>query len=644
MMEADIVVKGAREHNLRGVNLTLPRGKLIVFTGVSGSGKSSLAFDTLYAEGRRRYVESLSSYARRFLGTQEKPDVDHISGLAPTISIQQKTAADNPRSTVGTVTQIHDYLRVLFSRLGTQHCPTCGKAISAQTRDQILGRILALPEGTKFHLLAPVVRGQKGEYKDLFEDLLKQGFVRARVDGTVASLHDKLRLDKMVRHNIEVVIDRLAVGPTIRPRLAEAVELGLKLGEGVVIVSPGDSAEPKGDLLLSSQYACLACDRSFEMPSPQLLSFNSPQGMCMMCDGLGIFSDFEPDLLIPDAGKSFANGAIVTHSGKIGREKKLRYESAAAHVGLSLKMAWKDIDPEKRKRFLYGTGDEVVEFIGRRGGGRRFRYRDQWEGIIGELRAVVRASQSEMVRKWYGKYQRSMLCPSCAGARLNPQAKAVMLAGKSIVDVCGMSILDCRAFFECLPLSPLQLQIGGDAVREVVQRLGFLLDVGLDYLSLDRSAPTLSGGEAQRIRLAGQVGCGLVGVLYILDEPSIGLHPRDNTRLIGALQKLRDIGNTVIVVEHDEETMRAADLIVDFGPGPGVKGGEVVFAGTWDQLTGAGKSLTADYLTGRREIAVPKERRPVPAINPEPTAAPKTKAAPKSKVRKAVERKIAKAK
>jgi excinuclease ABC subunit A len=619
MVENDIVIKGARVHNLRGVSLTLPKGKLICLTGVSGSGKSSLAFDTVYAEGRRRYVESLSSYARQFLGTQEKPDVDLITGLSPTISIQQKTAGDNPRSTVGTVTQVHDFLRVLYARLGTQLCPKCGQTISAQTRDQIADRILALPAGTRRLLLAPVIRGQKGEYRDLFSDLRKQGYSRARVDGKVVSLSDSLRLDKMVRHTIEVVVDRLAIDPAAdgaRVKLSEAVGAGLELGDGVILIVGEDGTSD--ELLLSSKYACPACGIGFEAPSPQLLSFNSPQGMCGGCDGLGTVTDFDAAKLVADPKKSFLEGAIATHE-KLSVEKRRRYETVAKALWFSLRTPWKDIPAEKRDKFLNGDPNAALmraaltsEGLIKVGGG--------WPGLIAELREAYRAVSGDLARRHYEKYMTTARCPDCKGRRLNPQALAVRLRGTlpdgaaaslSIADASALSISDAQHFFRHLELTELQRTIGQDAVKEVVTRLQFLIDVGLEYLTLDRAAPTLSGGEAQRIRLAAQVGCGLVGVLYVLDEPSIGLHPRDNVRLIASLKALRDMGNTVVVVEHDEDTMRAADRIIDFGPGPGVKGGEVVFSGGWGDLTHASGSVTADYLTGRRKIEVPKARRPV---------------------------------
>jgi excinuclease ABC subunit A len=620
MIEPDIRVRGAREHNLRGVDLVLPRGRLIVFTGVSGSGKSSLAFDTLYAEGRRRYVESLSSYARQFLGAQSKPDADAITGLPPTISIRQKTAGDNPRSTIGTITQVHDFLRVLFARLGTQHCPKCGRPIAAQTREQIVARILTLPAGARFAMLAPVIAGRKGEHRDLCDDLLRQGFVRARVNGRVVPLNENLRLDKNLRHHIEVVIDRLVAGPDIRVRLSEAVELGLKLGGGTVIVSTSLNAPTgaggAGDILLSSSYACADCRRSFEPPSPQLLSFNAPAGMCGTCDGLGECTDFDLEKVLPDPARGIVEGATLLQGGFFGPARRKRLESVAAHIGFALDKPWKDVPPEKQKKLLHGCGEEEVTYHGRVNG-QEVRWRGRWNGLIADLRALYKTAPGEIVRGYFEKYMSTRRCPDCRGARVNEQAQAVRLTGRvkdapaalNIAQLCALPIADARRFVENLELTPLQRTIGAEAVKEVVTRLGFLIDVGLEYLTLDRSAPTLSGGEAQRIRLASQVGCGLTGVLYVLDEPSIGLHARDNARLLSALKALRDAGNTVLVVEHDEETMRAADLIVDFGPGPGVQGGKVVFAGTWDQLLNAEGSVTADYLLGRKRIDVPAIRR-----------------------------------
>jgi excinuclease ABC subunit A len=673
MDQAGIVIRGAREHNLRDVNLDLPRNRLIVFTGVSGSGKSSLAFDTIYAEGQRRYVESLSSYARQFLGQLPKPDVDYLGGLSPAISIQQKTAGRNPRSTVGTITEIYDYLRVLYARIGQGHCPQCGRPITAQSREQIIERILALPDQTRFLVLAPVIRGQKGEYKDLFEDLLKRGFIRARVDAQVVRLTDDLKLDRRIKHNIEVVIDRLKVEPRVRPRLAEAVEQALSLSEGSIIISieaasggrdtasggrkspgddsddeaPPDSAQPSAeDLLLSANYACTYCNKGYEPPSPQLFSFNSPQGMCLQCDGLGMSYTFDPELLIPDPTKSFFEGAIpiVGALRGMGRWRKHIFEGVARTLGIDLKKPWQKLPKEHQDLILYGAGDRHITFEWKQRGGGVWKHGGKWEGIVPQLLSSFKKTAAGPRRLQLEKYMRVVCCPGCQGQRLNPQARAVRVGGKTLVEACAMPIGELADWFAdkgdaarfCPPatqpdrpvlsgqkraasplsaprlaesLTPVQKTIAEEVLKEIRGRIGFLLNVGLHYLTLDRSAPTLSGGEAQRIRLAGQIGSGLVGVLYILDEPSIGLHPRDNERLLRSLERLRDMGNTVIVVEHDEETMRAADHIVDFGPGPGVRGGEVVASGNYSEIAG-GDSLTAQYLTGRKQIAVPEERRP----------------------------------
>jgi excinuclease ABC subunit A len=626
-MENSIVVRGAREHNLRNVNLDLPRNKLIVFTGVSGSGKSSLAFDTLYAEGQRRYVESLSSYARQFLGQLQKPDVDLLAGLSPSISIQQKAAGRNPRSTVGTITEIHDFLRVLYARVGQGHCPQCGRPITAQTREQILARIQALPEGVRFLVLAPVVRGQKGEYKDLFEDMLKRGFVRARVDGQVVRLTDDLKLDRRIKHNIEIIIDRLKNEPKVRPRLAEAVEQALTLGEGNLIIAAEkeeprrhrgteESTETQGsyeDIVLSAHYACTYCNRSYEPPSPQLFSFNSPQGMCPECDGLGARFTFDPDLLIPDPSLSFFQGAIplIGALRGMGRWRKHIYEGVAETLGIDLKKPWRELPREHQDWLLNGSGDRHITYSWKQRTG-VWKHGGNWEGIIPQLLTSFKKTSAGPRRMQLEKYMRVVRCPTCQGQRLNPQARAVRVAGKTMIEVCAMPIGDLAAWLAPLEesLTPLQRSIAVEVLKEIRGRLGFLLNVGLDYLTLDRTAPTLSGGEAQRIRLAGQIGCGLVGVLYILDEPSIGLHPRDNDRLLRSLERLRDMGNTVVVVEHDEETMRAADYLVDFGPGPGVRGGEIVAAGSYADVVSNAASLTGQYLTGKKRIEVPPKRRP----------------------------------
>jgi excinuclease ABC subunit A len=620
--QSTILIRGAREHNLRSVNLELPRDRLIVFTGVSGSGKSSLAFDTLYAEGQRRYVESLSSYARQFLGQLQKPDVDLLAGLSPAISIQQKTAGRNPRSTVGTITEIYDYLRVLYARVGLGHCVVCGRPVTAQTREQIIARILALPAGTRFMVLAPVIRGQKGEYQDLFEDMLRRGFVRARVDGHVVRLTDDLKLDRRIKHNIEIVIDRLRVDARERARLAEAVEQALGLGEESLIVSVEGKGEEEGepryeDLLLSARYACTYCDRSYEPPSPQLFSFNSPQGMCPDCDGLGYRYTFDPELLVPDPSLSFFEGAIpiVGRMRGMGRWRKHIYEGLARTLGIDLRMPWSKVPAQQRDWLLYGAGDRHITYEWKQRGGGVWKHGGKWEGIVPQLQSSLKKTAAGPRRLQLEKYMQVVRCPSCGGDRLNAQARAVRVAGRTLIEVCAMPIGALADWFDPAGgalekgLEPLQRAIAQEIVKEIRGRLGFLLNVGLHYLTLERTAPTLSGGEAQRIRLAGQIGCGLVGVLYILDEPSIGLHPRDNEQLLRSLEQLRDMGNTVIVVEHDEETMRAADFLVDFGPGPGVRGGNVVAAGSFADVLANPESLTGRYLSGDKAIEVPKQRR-----------------------------------
>ncbi|MGE3806799.1 MAG: excinuclease ABC subunit UvrA, partial [Gemmataceae bacterium] len=683
MDNTNIVIRGAREHNLRDVDLELPRNRLVVFTGVSGSGKSSLAFDTLYAEGQRRYVESLSSYARQFLGQMQKPDVDYLAGLSPAISIQQKAAGRNPRSTVGTITEIYDYLRVLYARVGQGHCPQCERPIQAQTREQIIARILALPAGTRFLMLAPVIRGQKGEYKDLFQDMLRRGFIRARVDGLVVRLSDDLQLDRRMKHFIEIVVDRLTVDASEKPasdeasdrlyslrsRVAEAVEQSLRLAEGNLIVAvekskSGDKTDYE-DLLLSAHYACTHCNRSYEPPSPQLFSFNSPQGMCLDCDGLGTRFAFDPALLIPDPEKSFYLGAIplVGPLKGMGRWRKHIFNGVAETLGIDLKQPWSKLPRQQQDWLLHGTGDRHITYEWKMRGGGVWKHGGNWEGIVPQLMSSFKKTAAGPRRLQLEKYMRSMQCPTCNGQRLNPQARHVRVAGKTLIEVCAMTVGDLAAWLDgnARPLDrdarggklsdseageskggrkparsrglttparlarvtspggdggiearldPVQRMIAAEVLKEIRGRLGFLLNVGLHYLTLDRAAPSLSGGEAQRIRLAGQIGCGLVGVLYILDEPSIGLHPRDNERLLESLERLRDMGNTVLVVEHDEETMRAADFLVDFGPGPGVRGGQVVSAGSFDEVLADPKSLTGQYLSGTKSIPIPAQRRP----------------------------------
>jgi excinuclease ABC subunit A len=628
-----IRVVGARVHNLQDIALEIPKDRLICFTGVSGSGKSSLAFDTLYAEGQRRYVESLSAYARQFMGQLPKPEVDQITGLSPSISIQQKTSGWNPRSTVGTITQVHDYARVLFARAGTQHCPQCGDPISAQTREQMLARVLALPEGTRFMVLAPRVRAQKGEYRDLFQELLQQGYARARVDGQIIELANPPALDRYRRHDIEVVIDRLVIKAGLRSRLAETLDLALAAGEGTAIITiepeapDGGVARPRArlgrsarDLRLSSGFACARCSVGFEPPSPQMFSFNSPQGMCLHCDGLGTRFDFDPDLLVPDPDLHFLAPCIAALRHPPGRWRRHLYEGVARHLGVDLRKPWRSLPEPARQALLYGTGDAHItfEWRGRHG---TWKHGGTFEGVVAELNARHRKSNSATVRKFYEQFMRQAVCPHCRGGRLHAQALAVRLAGRvdpargverlNLHEVCKLPIRAACSFFEDLELDGVQRLVAAEPLKEIRARLQFLLDVGLDYLTLDRAAPTLSGGESQRIRLASQIGCGLVGVLYVLDEPSIGLHARDNQRLLTSLQRLRDMGNTVVVVEHDRDTMLAADHVVDFGPGPGTRGGRVVAAGRLADITAAADSLTGAFLAGRETIPVPVSRRPV---------------------------------
>jgi excinuclease ABC subunit A len=643
MPDTDIIVRGAREHNLRNVTLSLPRNRLIVMTGVSGSGKSSLAFDTLYAEGQRRYVESLSTYARQFLGQMPKPDVDSISGLAPSISIQQKSTSRNPRSTVGTITEVFDYLRVLFARVGQGYCYVSGKPIRAQSTDQIIDSILTHQAGARFQILAPIVQNQKGEFRDLFADLLKRGFLRARVDGNVVSLSDDLNLRKHHKHSIEVIVDRLSTTSLDRPRLAEAVEQALKLADGRLICSFETAAAEKRtpaakgktaefvDRLYSANYSCPESGMSYEPPSPQLFSFNSPLGMCLDCHGLGLRHGFPLEHLVVDENKSIRRGAVLLlpSFSKMGRWPRHILIGAAAAIekelGMDtdslLKMKWKELPKRAQQLWLDGLGDQHVTFTWRTRGG-AWKHGGKWEGWVNRLLESYRTAKNPMRRRQIEKHMNVGTCRSCDGERLNSQARHVTLTTSSrafrklghsteltLPQVCALSIQDAAIFFEQLKLDATSQIIAEEALKEIRGRLGFLLQCGLHYLSLDRSAPTLSGGESQRIRLAGQIGCGLVGVVYILDEPSIGLHPRDNTMLLESLQRLRDHGNTVIVVEHDEETMRAADHVVDFGPGPGIHGGEIVVEGSVDDVLKCSRSVTGQYLSGKMSIAVPKLRR-----------------------------------
>ncbi len=607
----DLVIRGAREHNLKNVDLTLPRNAFVVFTGVSGSGKSTLAFDTIYAEGQRRYVESLSAYARQFLGIMDKPDVDGIDGLSPAISIDQKTTTHNPRSTVGTVTEIHDYLRLLFSRAGVPHCPECGRQIERQSASEITAKLIERFPGARAMVLAPVVRGRKGEYRKLFQDLKKEGYARVRVDGTVLTLDEALssNLERYERHDIEVVIDRVRIDPEERARLAESAELALAKGDGLMRVwLPDDGV----DELYSERFACPEHGTFLEELEPRVFSFNSPYGACMSCSGLGFLQQFDPELMIPDGDLSIAQGAIAPWSGARAEGQKVFYwdrlRALAEHHGVDLASPWKDLPESFQKVVLHGS-DDAIDVVYSRGGRETLRFKAEFEGVVANLQRRLKEAQTDYAREKLEAFMSLVPCPACGGSRYKPEVLAVTVAGRTIAQVSGLSVVEARALFGSLELTGAAGEVARPILREVNARLGFLEDVGLDYLSLDRSANTLSGGEAQRIRLATQVGSGLTGVLYVLDEPSIGLHARDNARLLRTLLSLRDLGNTLIVVEHDEETMRAADYIVDLGPGAGIHGGEVVAADTPEGLMKHPTSLTAAYLRGEKSIEVPRERR-----------------------------------
>jgi excinuclease ABC subunit A len=607
-----LVVRGAREHNLRDVDLDLPRDSLIVFTGLSGSGKSSLAFDTIFAEGQRRYVESLSAYARQFLGQMDKPDVDFIEGLSPAVSIDQKSTSRNPRSTVGTITEVYDYLRLLYARAGRPHCPRCGRPISRQTPQQIVDRLMELPEGTRFQVLAPVVRGRKGEYVELFADLQAQGFARVRVDGDVHPLTEPPKLEKQRKHTIEVVVDRLAAKESAKRRLTDSVETALRLGGGLVLVdfvdrSPGDAERER---MYSEHLACLYDDLSFEELEPRSFSFNSPYGACPDCTGLGTRKEVDAELVVPDPTVSLADGAIAPWSSGHNKEYFQRLLQALAEdIGFRLDTPWERLPKKVRDAVLNGRGETEVHVRYTNRYGRERAYYTSFEGVLGFLKRRHAEAESESGRERYEGYMRDVPCPTCRGTRLKPESLAVTVGGRSIAEVAGMAIGECAAFLRTLELSERERVIAGRVLKEVDARLAFLLDVGLDYLSLDRAAGTLAGGEAQRIRLATQIGSGLVGVLYVLDEPSIGLHQRDNRRLVATLERLRDLGNTLIVVEHDEDTIRASDWVVDIGPGAGEHGGLVVVSGTLTDLLESEESMTGAYLSGRRQIPIPDIRR-----------------------------------
>lgn len=612
-MKNEIVIRGAREHNLKNIDLTIPRDKLVVFTGVSGSGKSSLAFDTLYAEGQRRYVESLSSYARQFLGQMEKPDVDQIDGLSPAISIDQKTTSHNPRSTVGTVTEIYDYLRLLYARIGVPHCPKCGKEIKKQTIDQIVDRVLELPERTKIQLLAPVVRGRKGEHVKLLEDAQKSGYVRVRVDGIIYDLSEEIKLEKNKKHTIEIIVDRLVVKEGIQKRLTESIETVTALTGGLLVV---DVNQGEDELVFSQNFSCPDCGIDLMEIEPRLFSFNNPSGACPTCTGLGMQMKFDEQLIVPNDSLSIAGGAIVAPGYNSISTKdtmtRVLFDALAEEYGFSLDTPFRELPEEIKKIIFYGTGGKKlrITYTNYRGTG---SYDYAFEGIIPNLQRRY-SETSETMRGEYEEYMTNIECPSCHGMRLRPEVLAITVGGKNISQVTEMSVADIQKFFQNLQLSGRDEMIAERILKEIHARIGFLVDVGLDYLTLSRAAGTLSGGEAQRIRLATQIGSGLVGVVYILDEPSIGLHQRDNDKLLKTLQHLRDIGNSLIVVEHDEDTMYAADFIVDVGPGAGKDGGNIICTGDVEEIKACTESLTGDYLSGRKKIEVPEKRR---SVNPE---------------------------
>lgn len=607
-MKDKIVIKGAKVHNLKNVSLEIPRDKLVVFTGLSGSGKSSLAFDTLYAEGQRRYVESLSSYARQFLGQMDKPDVEYIEGLSPAISIDQKTTSRNPRSTVGTVTEIYDYLRLLYARIGVPHCPKCGKEISQQTVDMMVDKVMSLPERTKIQVLAPLIRGRKGEHVKVLENIKKNGFVRARVDGEVYDLEDEeIKLEKTKKHSIEAVVDRLVVKEGIEGRLAESIETSLKVGDGLVIIDIIGEEE----MLFSEKFACPDCNISIEEIAPRLFSFNSPFGKCETCDGLGTLMEIDEDLVLPDKEKSILQGAIAPWGEGRLKEDSWNFailKSLCEKYKFSLDTAINQLPREVIEVLLYGTkGERIV--VNYKKDGREVKYNYIFEGIINELRRRYMETGSDFIKEEIENYMSDNACPKCKGARLKPEALSVKVDGKNINELCSLSIKEELEFINSLHLSEKNKIISEQIVKEISARLKFLIDVGLDYLSLSREARTLSGGESQRIRLATQIGSALVGVLYILDEPSIGLHQRDNDKLIATMKNLRDIGNTLVVVEHDEDTIREADYIVDIGPKAGEHGGEIIVAGDLETVKNCKESITGQYLTGAKKIEVPEERR-----------------------------------
>lgn len=604
-MDKYIRIRGARQHNLKNINLDIPRDKMVVITGLSGSGKSSLAFDTIYAEGQRRYMESLSSYARQFLGQMDKPDVDYIEGLSPAISIDQKTTSRNPRSTVGTVTEIYDYLRLLFARVGHPHCPRCGKPVNQQSLDQMLDQLLALPERTKLLIMAQAVRGKKGEHKKLLEHIRKEGYTRLRIDGEIRDAGEEIQLEKNKKHTIEVVIDRLIIRPEIRPRMAESMEVALKMGQGVAYVQIVDGEQ----LMFSQNFACEDCGISLPEITPRMFSFNSPFGACPVCSGLGSQMEMDLELVLPDKAKSLAEGAIAPMSTNVKGYYMRQMDALLQKYGCTLDTPWQEMPAKLQQKLLYGTGEEILEFGYENMFGQYKIHRIPFEGVMNILNRRYRESESDTMREEYENYMSVNLCPECHGARLKPEVLAVTIGGKNIQQVTDMPVAQCQEFFQQVEFTDRELTIGRQVLKEINARLGFLAKVGLEYLTLSRAAGTLSGGEAQRIRLATQIGSGLVGVLYILDEPSIGLHQRDNNKLLEALKNLRNMGNTLLVVEHDEDTMRVADHIVDIGPGAGSQGGYVVAQGTAEEIMAVPESVTGQYLSHKKFIPVPEKRR-----------------------------------
>ena len=603
-----ISIRGARTHNLRNLNLTIPRNKLVVITGRSGSGKSSLAFDTLYAEGQRRYVESLSSYARQFLSLMDKPDVDSIEGLSPAISIEQKAASHNPRSTVGTVTEIHDYLRLMWARIGLAKCPDHGIVLKAQTVSQMVDTVLQMPEGSKIMILSPVVRGRKGEYKQLFADLVKDGFIRARIDGELCDLSDPPDLALREKHNIDLVVDRIKVRQDLKQRLADSFETALKYSDGLAVACPMDEHKKEDEVLFSSHYSCPICGYSIPELEPRDFSFNNPHGSCQKCEGLGVMMILDEDKIVPDKNKSVFEGAISGWD----RQNPFFFrqlEAVASYFDIDLRKPYKDLTENERKYLLYGTGKTAIPMEIVYSGGKKSRSSvEPFEGVIPNFERRLHETESEYVKYYISKLMRPLPCPECHGTRLKKEYCNVFINGKSLPEINNYSIRECYDFFDNLKLSEQETSIAARILKEIKNRLGFLINVGLGYLTLSRSAETLSGGESQRIRLASQIGAGLTGVMYVLDEPSIGLHQRDNSKLLMTLKNLRNIGNTVIVVEHDEDTMRAADHIIDIGPGAGINGGKVVAEGTVEDIENTKGSLTGDYLAGRKKIEIPKKR------------------------------------